>query len=97
MKTKNNRRDFIKKSALIGTGFYIVPRHVIGGPGFTAPSDQLVVGAIGAGGKGGSDINNAYNEGKNRVAALCDVDPAMQKTLWRGTKGLLFSMISEKC
>jgi hypothetical protein len=49
MKTKNNRRDFIKKSALIGTGFYIVPRHVIGGTGFTAPSDQLVVGAIGAG------------------------------------------------
>nr|MCW1953178.1 Gfo/Idh/MocA family oxidoreductase [Flavobacteriia bacterium] len=79
MKSKNNRRDFIKKSALMGTGFYIVPRHVLGGTGFTAPSDQLVLGAIGAGGKGNSDINNAYNNGANRVAALCDVDPAQAK------------------
>ena len=90
MKTKNNRRDFIKKSALIGTGFYIVPRHVIGGTGFTAPSDQLVVGAIGAGGKGGSDINNAYNGGKNRVAALCDVDPAMAKNAIERHEGAAF-------
>ncbi len=80
MKTKNNRRDFIKKSALLGASFLIVPRHVLGGTGYTAPSDQLVLGAIGAGGKGNSDINNAYNNGKNRVIALCDVDPAMAKS-----------------
>ena len=30
--------------------------------------------AIGAGGQGAGDISNAYNKGKNRVVALCDVD-----------------------
>ena len=71
-----SRRNFIKKSGMIGTGVFIVPRHVLGGNGFTAPSDQLGLAAIGSGGKGTSDIKNAYQNGKNRVVALCDVDPA---------------------
>jgi predicted dehydrogenase len=75
MKNNNSRRDFIKKSAILGTGFYIVPRNVLGGPGFTAPSDQLAIAGIGAGGKGASDLRNAYNGGKNRVVAICDIDP----------------------
>ncbi len=74
MSKKNTRRDFIKKSALIGTGFYIVPRQVLGGPGFISPSDQLAVVSIGAGGKGGSDLRNAYNKGKNRIVGICDID-----------------------
>ena len=69
----NNRRQFIKKSATAIGGFYIVPRHVIG-KGYTAPSDQLRLAAIGAGGKGGSDIFNAWNDGANRVVALADPD-----------------------
>jgi predicted dehydrogenase len=68
-----SRRDFVKKSALALGGFYIVPRHVIG-KGFIAPSDKLNVASVGAGGKGASDIKNAYNKGANNVVALCDVD-----------------------
>ena len=49
---KNKRRSFLKKSAIAGTGFFIVPRNVLGGTGFTSPSDQLNIAAIGAGGKG---------------------------------------------
>ena len=48
-----NRRKFLKNSALMGTGFFIVPRNVLGGPGFISPSDQLNIAAIGSGGKGG--------------------------------------------
>ena len=47
-----SRRDFVKAAALSGAGMMIVPRHVIGGPGYTAPSDQVNLGIIGAGGKG---------------------------------------------
>ena len=75
MAFKKSRRDFIVKSTVAGAGFFIVPRHVLGGPGFTAPSDQLAIAAIGSGGKGGSDLKNAFNGGKNRIVALCDVDP----------------------
>ena len=65
---------------MIGTGVFIVPRNVLGGEGYTAPSDQLALAAIGSGGKGTSDISNAYQNGKNRVVALCDVDPAKAKS-----------------
>src|SRR5688572_2557852 len=50
-KAESSRRKFIKQS-VIASSILIVPRHVLGGIGFTAPSDQLVVAAIGAGGKG---------------------------------------------
>lgn len=58
----------------MASSIFIVPRHVLGGVGYTAPSDQLVLAAIGAGGKGRSDIKNASVNGRERVAALCDVD-----------------------
>lgn len=72
--TSNTRRDFIKKSAVAASGFMIVPRHVLGGPGFTAPSDKLLIAGIGVGGKGESDIMSFYKSGKAEIAFLCDVD-----------------------
>lgn len=77
MKTNKNktktRRNFIKTAAA-ASSIFIVPRHVLGGQGFIAPSDQLNLAAIGSGGKGASDINNASVRGRERVVALCDVD-----------------------
>lgn len=67
------RRSFIKKGAM-ASSIFIVPRHVLGGIGFTPPSDQLNLAAIGSGGKGASDIRNASVKGRERIAALCDVD-----------------------
>ena len=72
-KSSNNRRSFIKQSSIAAAGFFIVPRHVIG-KGYTAPSDKLNIAAIGAGGKGNSDLFNAYNNGVNNVVAFADVD-----------------------
>ena len=48
-KTPNtlSRRDFIGKTAVATAAFTIVPRHVLGGPGFTAPSDMVNVAGIG--------------------------------------------------
>ena len=53
-KVSQSRRSFLKTGA-VASAFYIVPRHVLGGVGYTAPSDQLNLAAIGAGGKGRSD------------------------------------------
>jgi hypothetical protein len=74
-KTPNpSRRQFIKSSAIAAAGFMIVPRHVLGGKGFIAPSDKLLIAGVGAGGKGQSDIANFYKSGKAEIAFLCDVD-----------------------
>lgn len=80
MKTKINqpRRDFVKNSGLAAASFFIVPRYVLG-KGYVAPSDKLNLAAIGAGGKGQSDIANAWNNGANNVVALADVDTARCK------------------
>lgn len=85
MKDKNNtsgesRRKFLKGSALAAAGFYIVPRHVLGGTGFIAPSDKLRVAGIGVGGKGTSDVAEMYKSGKASIIALCDVDDTRAKT-----------------
>ena len=69
-----SRRGFIKSSSIAAAGIMIVPRYVLGGKGFTAPSDRLVIAAVGAGGKGNSDIANFYASGKAEIAFLCDVD-----------------------
>jgi predicted dehydrogenase len=71
MKKDNlGRRDFLKRSTAAAFAFTIIPRHILGGQGFTAPSDQLTKGIIGVGGMGRGHI--PY-EG-TRVLAMCDVD-----------------------
>jgi len=69
-KKSPNRRDFLKSTAAIAAGMMIIPRHVLGGPGYVAPSDQLTKGIIGVGGMGRGHI--PY-EG-TKVVAICDVD-----------------------
>ncbi|WP_158826162.1 Gfo/Idh/MocA family protein [Mucilaginibacter lacusdianchii] len=73
-KTNTSRRSFIKSGSLAAAGFMIVPRYVLGGKGYTAPSDKLIVAGIGAGGKGQTDLAEVYKSGKAEIAYLCDVD-----------------------
>ena len=52
---KKSRRKFIKNSAL-ASSLFIIPRHVLGGNGYTAPSDKLNLAGIGLHGK----VNQIY-------------------------------------
>lgn len=70
----DSRRRFLKNSLIAASGFYIVPRHVLGGRGYTAPSDKLTLACVGVGGKGESDIDYLSGTGKVNIAFLCDVD-----------------------
>lgn len=73
-KEANSRRNFLKTGAIATAAFMIVPRHVLGGKGFLAPSDRLIVAGVGAGGKGSSDIKAFFDSGKADIGFLCDVD-----------------------
>ena len=80
MKSNNNshsRRKFVKTSAATVAAFTIVPRHVLGGVGFTAPSDTVVIAGIGVGGKGKSDLTECAKSPNAKIAYLCDVDDRM--------------------
>ncbi len=70
MQNNNTRRRFIKNSLGAIAAFTIVPRHVLGGKGFIAPSDQLTKAVIGVGGMG----RNHFPYAGTRVVAICDVD-----------------------
>ena len=43
------RRTFLQKTALAAAGLTIIPRHVLGGNGFIAPSDKINLGVVGLG------------------------------------------------
>ncbi|RTY75339.1 Gfo/Idh/MocA family protein [Flavobacterium sp. LS1R10] len=72
-KITNNRRDFIKTTAIAAAAFMIVPRHVLG-RGFVAPSDRLSIASIGVGGQGKFDVSMFARSGKADISFLCDVD-----------------------
>ena len=73
-KKKLSRRKFLKNSAVLGSGIMIVPRSVLGGPGYIAPSDQINVAGIGVGGRGAAIIENASKVKGVNIISLCDVD-----------------------
>ena len=70
---QNSRRTFLAATGAAAFSFTIVPRHVLGGVGFLAPSERVNVAGIGAGGMGGGDIATHAKNGAN-IVALCDVD-----------------------
>ena len=64
----------------------ILPRKVLGGPGFTAPSDQLTKGIIGVGGIGRSGYHFNSSDAC-RLISVCDVDQGhLNKALALGEK-----------
>lgn len=68
-----SRKNFLKNTAIVGSAFFIVPRHVLG-RGYIAPSDKLNIAGIGAGGKGASDLAEFAKSPRVNIVALCDVD-----------------------
>jgi predicted dehydrogenase len=71
-----NHRDFIKNGVISTTTFTIIPRYVLGGNGFIAPSNKINIACIGVGGKGRIDLKEVSSE---NIIALCDVDQARVK------------------
>ena len=65
-----SRRQFLHAGAATAA-LHVVPRHVLGGAGETAPSGKVDLAAVGVGGRAGGDLKSF--RGVN-VVALCDVD-----------------------
>src|SRR5689334_21290465 len=60
----------VARRAFLGAAL-VVPRHVLGGPGYTAPSDKLNIAGVGIGGMGANYLKECESE---NIVALADVD-----------------------
>jgi predicted dehydrogenase len=69
---KNNRRKFLANAGRVTLAFTIVPRFVLGGKGWLAPSDRIQLGFIGTG-KQGRGLLDAFAD-KASIVAGADAD-----------------------
>jgi predicted dehydrogenase len=73
------RRQWLGGALAAGASFTIVPRHVLGGPKFVAPSDKVNIAVVGVGGQGRSNIRALFREADAQIIAIAD--PIVEENL----------------
>jgi predicted dehydrogenase len=71
MTTKMNRRKFLG-SAVASGAFTLVPRHVLGGSGYIAPSSKITLAHIGMGTQGFNELGSLLTDPRIQIVAVCD-------------------------
>ncbi|HSQ79044.1 MAG TPA: twin-arginine translocation signal domain-containing protein, partial [Candidatus Bathyarchaeia archaeon] len=82
---KITRREFVRTGAVAAAAasLAIVPRRVLGGQGYVAPSDTLTKAVIGVGGMGRGHMGYQGSV----LRAVCDVDRKHLESARKGLKG----------
>ena len=70
-KANINRREFLAPAAA-GLALTFVPRHVLGGPGYVAPSDKITLAYIGCGTQGTREMLRLIATPGVQITAVCD-------------------------
>src|SRR5260370_27301291 len=71
-KDEIKRRDFLAPAAAAGLALTLVPRHVLGGPGYVAPSDKITLAYIGCGTQGTRELLQLMTIPEIQITAVCD-------------------------
>ena len=66
-----DRRNFLGTAAGVAA-FTILPRHVLGGPGYVAPSDKITLAYIGVGTEGVREMLPLLPVPELQIVAVCD-------------------------
>lgn len=69
----SSRRDFVKNTAIIGTGLALAPGLSFGST-FNISAERLKIGLIGVGLRGTNHLNNLLMRNDVQIAAICDID-----------------------
>lgn len=67
-----SRRKFLVTGSAAATAFLVVPRHVLGGPGFVAPNDKITLAHIGCGTQGLREMLALLAMPEIQIVAVCD-------------------------
>ena len=74
-KTNVSRRDFLRTSAIGVAGVFVAPSIVPSSVfGVNAPSNRILVGAIGCGRQGRGVMTSIMRNADTRITAVCDLD-----------------------
>lgn len=71
----NTRRNFIKKSAIVGAGITLAPSLTFGNTRRNS-LDKLKLAFIGIGGRGMGHLANSLRRDDVEITAICDIDPS---------------------
>jgi hypothetical protein len=69
---KIKRREFLGSAAAASLALTIVPRKVLGGPGYIPPSDKVTLGYIGCGTQGLREMTALIANPALQIVAVCD-------------------------
>ena len=69
-----SRRQLMLTGGTAATAFTIVPRHVLGGVGFVAPSEKITLACIGFGTQAIREIGGILASPDVQIVAVCDVE-----------------------
>ena len=69
---KINRREFLGSAAAGSLALTVVPRSVLGGPGYVAPNDKLTIGYIGCGTQGLREMVSLITNPALQIVAVSD-------------------------
>lgn len=72
--SQHGKRGMTRREFTAAAAFTIVPRHVLGGIGFVAPSDKLTLAAIGMGRQGMAVTMDLLARPEIQVVSVCDVN-----------------------
>ncbi len=74
MPTNQSRRQFLATTTALAAAPYFVPASAMGLGSSVAPSERIVMGAIGCGGKGRHNTKQFLGDDRVQFVAACDVD-----------------------
>lgn len=69
-----NRRKFLRTALTATAAYTILPRHVLGGSGYVAPSEKINIGCIGVGAQGTRVMMNFLRQPDVQIVSVCDVN-----------------------
>ncbi|MBX6311623.1 MAG: Gfo/Idh/MocA family oxidoreductase [Isosphaeraceae bacterium] len=83
LRSGSTRRDFLQRAAAVSAGAIafptLIPASALGRDGVAAPSERIVMGCIGTGGRGRGLIKMFMDQPDVQLVAVCDVDAAQRQ------------------
>jgi predicted dehydrogenase len=86
-----SRRQFIGRTATAVAAFSVVPRHVLGGTKFVAPSEKVNIAIIGCGGQGRTNARALFEQPDVQIIAVADPieSDSLEAFYYKGNGGRL--------